>query len=158
MLVGFLASLLLAAPSCRVKRDDNDRIARDRQQVTLFRATHPCPRTGKLGGVCRGYVVDHICPLSCCGKDDPSNVQWQTKAEAKAKDAWEWDCSTCSTAARAAEPRHIEEAARPRAEQPLQESSATAICRDGTYSHSAHRSGTCNHHGGVDQWLREPGK
>ncbi len=26
---------------------------------------------------------------------------------------------------------------------------ATARCRDGTYSFSEHRSGTCSHHGGV---------
>src|SRR5262245_58146768 len=30
---------------------------------------------------------------------------------------------------------------------------ATALCRDGTYSFSAHRRGTCSHHGGVAQWL-----
>lgn len=30
---------------------------------------------------------------------------------------------------------------------------ATALCRDGTYSFSAHRSGTCSHHGGVESWL-----
>jgi uncharacterized membrane protein YgcG len=30
---------------------------------------------------------------------------------------------------------------------------ATAICRDGTYSYSQHRSGTCSHHGGVSVWL-----
>lgn len=30
---------------------------------------------------------------------------------------------------------------------------ATALCRDGTYSFSQHRSGTCSHHGGVAQWL-----
>ena len=30
---------------------------------------------------------------------------------------------------------------------------ATAQCNDGTYSFSAHRSGTCSHHGGVAQWL-----
>ncbi len=30
---------------------------------------------------------------------------------------------------------------------------ATAICGDGTYSFSLHRSGTCSHHGGVAQWL-----
>lgn len=29
----------------------------------------------------------------------------------------------------------------------------TARCRDGTYSYSQHRSGTCSHHGGVAQWL-----
>ena len=31
---------------------------------------------------------------------------------------------------------------------------ATAICKDGTSSYSASRSGTCSHHGGVSQWLR----
>jgi hypothetical protein len=30
---------------------------------------------------------------------------------------------------------------------------ATARCRDGSYSYSATRSGTCSHHGGVAQWL-----
>lgn len=30
---------------------------------------------------------------------------------------------------------------------------ATAQCRDGTYSFSQHRSGTCSHHGGVAKWL-----
>ncbi|MDB5736716.1 MAG: hypothetical protein JWO65_384 [Sphingomonas bacterium] len=29
---------------------------------------------------------------------------------------------------------------------------ATAMCTDGTYSHSAHRSGTCSRHGGVKSW------
>jgi Rieske Fe-S protein len=31
---------------------------------------------------------------------------------------------------------------------------ASAQCRDGTYSFSQHRSGTCSHHGGVMQWLQ----
>jgi hypothetical protein len=30
---------------------------------------------------------------------------------------------------------------------------ATAKCRDGTYSFSQHHSGTCSHHGGVENWL-----
>jgi hypothetical protein len=29
----------------------------------------------------------------------------------------------------------------------------TALCEDGSYSYSINRSGTCSHHGGVDQWL-----
>jgi hypothetical protein len=29
----------------------------------------------------------------------------------------------------------------------------TAVCRDGAYSYSASRSGTCSGHGGVAQWL-----
>jgi len=31
-------------------------------------------------------------------------------------------------------------------------SGATAKCRDGSLSYSAHRSGTCSHHGGVSIW------
>src|ERR1700674_2572623 len=36
-----------------------------------------------------GYVVDHVKPLACGGADDPSNMQWQTIAEGKAKDKTE---------------------------------------------------------------------
>jgi hypothetical protein len=32
-------------------------------------------------------------------------------------------------------------------------SGATAICKDGSYSYSQHRSGTCSGHGGVRSWL-----
>src|SRR3989442_9337937 len=39
-----------------------------------------------------GYVVDHIVPLECGGADSPSNMQWQTIAEAKAKDKTEGNC------------------------------------------------------------------
>src|SRR5438309_7393513 len=38
-------------------------------------------------------------------------------------------------------------------EPPAAPSGATARCRDGTYSFSKHRSGTCSHHGGVATWL-----
>jgi len=30
---------------------------------------------------------------------------------------------------------------------------ATAKCKDGTYSHSTHHTGTCSDHGGVAEWL-----
>ncbi len=30
---------------------------------------------------------------------------------------------------------------------------ATAECRDGSYSFSQHRNGTCSWHGGVSTWL-----
>src|SRR2546427_8715340 len=41
------------------------------------------------------------------------------------------------------------------AQQPMPRAptGATARCRDGTYSFSRHRSGTCSHHGGVAMWL-----
>jgi hypothetical protein len=34
-------------------------------------------------------VIDHVRPLACGGADDPSNMQWQTIEEGKAKDKWE---------------------------------------------------------------------
>jgi hypothetical protein len=32
----------------------------------------------------------------------------------------------------------------------------TAVCKDGTYSYSAHQSGTCSRHGGVKEWIHRP--
>jgi len=78
-----------AATECIPKRDCKGNIARSSQQVKAFRTTHPCPLTGKKTGACPGYVVDHIIALCVCGKDRPSNMQWQTVAEAKVKDRYE---------------------------------------------------------------------
>jgi hypothetical protein len=36
---------------------------------------------------------------------------------------------------------------------PAPPAGATAECKDGTYSFSQTRSGTCSHHGGVKRWL-----
>lgn len=33
-------------------------------------------------------------------------------------------------------------------------SGATALCRDGSYSFSMNKRGTCSHHGGVARWLQ----
>lgn len=52
-----------------------------------------------------GYVVDHIIPLACGGLDAVSNMQWQTAAEAKAKDKVERvGCPTVSRRARSRRP------------------------------------------------------
>ena len=34
----------------------------------------------------------------------------------------------------------------------LRAKGVSAVCNDGTYSYSQHRSGTCSHHGGVRTW------
>ena len=55
----------------------------------MFKQTHPCPANARLKGSCPNYIIDHIKPLACGGADSSENMQWQTKAEAKAKDKLE---------------------------------------------------------------------
>ena len=62
---------------------------RSQKAKNIFKYEHPCPATGRSKGACQGYIIDHIKPLACGGVDAASNMQWQTKAEAKAKDKWE---------------------------------------------------------------------
>jgi hypothetical protein len=72
-----------------VKRDAHGKIARSSEQRNTFKKSHPCPSTGKSSGACPGYVIDHVVPLKRGGADQPSNMQWQTKAAAKEKDKTE---------------------------------------------------------------------
>ena len=86
----YVAPSLRADPT--VKRDKDGRIKRSSAAKGAFKREHPCPSTGKTSGSCKGYVVDHIKPLECGGADAPSNMQWQTTAEGKAKDKTERSC------------------------------------------------------------------
>jgi hypothetical protein len=67
-------------------RNSNGRLARSTKANDDFKHSHPCPSTGKSSGACPGFVIDHVRPLKRGGADDPSNMQWQTKAAVKAKD------------------------------------------------------------------------
>jgi hypothetical protein len=78
----FLASLLAAAAA--------EATQRSHAAKTSFQLEHPCPSTGRHHGKCPGYVIDHVDPLCAGGPDVPSNMQWQTIADAKAKDIKEW--------------------------------------------------------------------
>ena len=62
---------------------------RSREVTREFQREHPCPSTGLTTGACPGYRKDHIKALACGGPDAVSNMQWQTIADAKAKDRWE---------------------------------------------------------------------
>ncbi|MDP9112444.1 MAG: HNH endonuclease [Acidobacteriota bacterium] len=62
---------------------------RSKEAKSQFEHEHHCPSTGKASGACPGYVVDHVQPLKRGGADAPSNMQWQTKEEAKEKDKTE---------------------------------------------------------------------
>ena len=68
------------------QRDGNGRIKRSAVAKREF-----MKQTGYPSGR-KGYVVDHIVPLECGGADAPSNMQWQTVAEAKIKDRTERNC------------------------------------------------------------------
>jgi hypothetical protein len=67
---------------------------RSREVTREFQREHPCPSTGGTTGACPGYRKDHVVPLACGGLDAVSNMQWQTIADARAKDAWE--LKTCA--------------------------------------------------------------
>lgn len=90
----FLMMLLLAlpVPPCR---GDGHNAHRSQAALRAFRHSHPCPGGPDRGSTrrCRGYVIDHTCPLECCGADDPGNMQYQTIEEAKKKDRWEGNCA-----------------------------------------------------------------
>jgi hypothetical protein len=73
--------------------------SRDPAVARAFQRLNPCPSTGRTTGACPGYVRDHIVPLHCGGADAPSNMQWQTTEEARAKDKSERDCGQTRTAA-----------------------------------------------------------
>jgi hypothetical protein len=64
-------------------RDEHGRIVRSESAKREFMRMTGFPH-GRPG-----YVVDHITALKRGGADEPGNMQWQTIAEAKAKDRWE---------------------------------------------------------------------
>jgi len=70
-------------------RNAKGKIKRSREAKRQFERQNPCPSTGKSTGSCPGYVIDHRQALDEGGADEPSNMQWQTTANSKAKDRWE---------------------------------------------------------------------
>lgn len=76
----------LALDAMAVDRDEHGKIARSQQMRHAFKQLEPCPANGHRKGPCPGYIIDHVIPLCAGGADRPSNMQWQTVADAKAKD------------------------------------------------------------------------
>jgi hypothetical protein len=75
-----------------VQYDKNGKIKRSERAKNDFKHQQPCPANGNSSGSCPGYVIDHVKPLECGGADTPSNMQWQTVADGKAKDKTERYC------------------------------------------------------------------
>lgn len=96
----FIATLLLLIVALATARaaSISTSATRDPAQVRAFRHDHACPSTHEISGACPGYVVDHIIPLCLGGVDEPRNMQWQSRADALAKDKLEWEA--CHKAAK----------------------------------------------------------
>ena len=89
MRVGLNAAIpLLACALVVASADAADHPASKRSQAVLraFQHEQPCPSTGKTSGRCPGFVKDHVVPLCNGGPDAVGNLQWQSVADAKAKD------------------------------------------------------------------------
>lgn len=93
-----IISLVLASPIAQAQsstycstceRDSRGHIKRSLEAKHEFKRQHPCPANGKTKGRCEGYIIDHVVPLKRGGADSPSNMQWQTVEESRAKDAVE---------------------------------------------------------------------
>lgn len=82
--IGLLLGLPALGAGCE------SRPVRSGAVLAEFQRAHPCPSTGLPRGPCPGYIKDHKIPLCAGGRDHPDNLQWQTVAEAKAKDVAEW--------------------------------------------------------------------
>ena len=62
---------------------------RNKEAIREFRATHPCPSTGRYAGHCTGWIIDHRVALCVGGVDEPTNMRWQTFDKSHLKDKWE---------------------------------------------------------------------
>ena len=90
MATGFLTQTLAAVMMVLLMTTHAEaRTKRSQSANVEFKQQHPCPATGAPKGPCKGYVIFHIVPIACHGSDAPSNMKWQTVADAKAKDKWE---------------------------------------------------------------------
>jgi hypothetical protein len=82
----FMAMLVLLAGFQIDQADSRERSAAAKDE---FKRENPCPTNGNNRGPCPGQVIDHVKPLDCGGSDAPTNMQWQSVEEGKAKDKWE---------------------------------------------------------------------
>lgn len=104
----------------------------------------PEPYVSADGARVKDKIENRLHELVCTG-----TVSLATAQQAIASDWWtafnEYDAGSAPAPAA---PLTTQRAALPPATT-ARPSGATALCRDGTYSYSAHHQGACSHHGGV---------
>jgi hypothetical protein len=75
-------------------RNPDGSIKRSPQVLSAFRKIHPCPSTGRVGGACPGWQMNHVIPLYSGGCDAVTNLDWmpdeiKTCAQPWCRDRWE---------------------------------------------------------------------
>lgn len=83
-MIALLLAAVLANPldlPCRLRDKDGHLIRSSSRRDQFVRMS---------GGRRAGMVVDHIQPLCAGGCDLVGNFQWQTEADARVKDRWEY--------------------------------------------------------------------
>jgi hypothetical protein len=81
--------IIVAVIAALVSSPLSAREYRSREVAREFQRDHPCPSTGQTSGPCPGIGGITSCRSPVAGPDAVSNLQWQTIADARAKDTWE---------------------------------------------------------------------
>jgi len=88
-MIKLLSSLAILALLLTHAEANCDKIKRSTTVLKEFKATHPCPLTGRVEKSCKGYIIDHIYPLCAGGTDTLDNLTWQELQQSKYKDRLE---------------------------------------------------------------------
>lgn len=80
------AAIAVALAIASLPADGRGDTSRSSAVTAAFQRAYPCPSTGQRSGPCPGWIKDHAVPLCAKGPDTVLNLQWQTVADARAKD------------------------------------------------------------------------
>lgn len=139
-----------------------------RQTTTTTTRHYDCTKPGNANkAACRKAATQ-----TSTGRRTPGAIARTTKTSSTTTDCTKWYNKVRATCRRSSSstPAHTSVAPAPRPSMARSRPSnatgasgggvnnnpngAIAQCKDGSYSHSAHRSGACSRHGGVAKWLQ----
>ena len=132
-----LRSISSTAPEYREAQELLKEVARREKQIELVR--HPKSEDGSSAGDAEAATPSPASTYSSSSPSSPVTPRQSAPAGTSSDDYYTNSDGT-------------------KVHRPVQSPNgppegATAQCRDGSYSFSLHRSGTCSHHGGVAKWL-----
>jgi len=126
----------------------------DKSSTTSAAAQPSTPPEGATGKCKDGsYTTSATKKGACRGHGGVAEWTGGAAPSAPAKEAAPATAPATSKATSAAGTAATAPAASAKTSSNTDPTGATALCKDGTYSHSKHHTGACSHHGGVSQWL-----